>query len=194
MAAVPATIAAVSAGSSILDGVGEYKQYRAAAREDEYRAKVADANAVTTERQTTAAVGQQQRRAAETLGEQRASIAQSGFGSTGTMTDIARESGTASVLDAMNIRYEGNIKKQNFETEAEMSRWSAKQNRTAGKFALGSSMLLAPAKGYLGYASAGGTFGAKGAGVMKSSAIPKGLASANEAQNILNPPWWKGGT
>lgn len=189
MAAVPAIVAA-EAGASILSGIGEYKQYRAAAKEDEYRAKVADVNAAVTEQQTTAAVGQQQQRAADVLGEQRASIAQSGFGSTGTMADIARESGAGAVLDAMNIRYEGNIKKSNFETEAAMSRWSAKQNRSAGRFALGSSLLMAPAKGYLGYVSAGGTFGAKGAGVMKSSVIPKAFASADAANRVIDPPWY----
>lgn len=192
MAAVPAIVAA-EAASSILSGIGEYKQYRAAAREDEYRAAVADANAANVEGQTTAAVGQQQRRAADVLGEQRASIAQSGFGSIGTMADVARASGTESTLDAMNIRYEGNIKKQNFETEAEMARWSAKQNRAAGKAAIGSMMLMAPAKAYLGYVSAGGTFGSPGAGVMKYSAIPKASASAETASSTLNSPWWKRG-
>jgi len=189
MAAVPAIVAAETA-STIISGIGDYKSYRSAASEDEYRARIADLNAANTERQTTAAVGQQQRRAGEVLGEQRAAIAQSGFGATGTMTDIARQSGTESALDAMNIRYEGTLKKQNFETEAEMSRWSSKRNRSASKFALGSSLLMAPAKGYLGFVSAGGTFGAPGAGVMKHSAIPKGFASANEASNVLSP-WWK---
>ena len=189
MAAVPAIVAA-EAGSTILSGIGEYKQYRNAAREDKYRADVADVNAANTERQTTAAVGQQQQRAGELLGEQRAAIAQSGFGSTGTMVDIARQSGAGAELDAMNIRYEGNIKKQNFETEAEMARWSAKRNRSAANFALGSSLLMAPAKGYLGYVTAGGTFGAKGAGVMKSSAIPKAFASADAANRVIDPPWY----
>ena len=103
MAAVPAIVAAETA-STIISGIGDYKSYRSAASEDEYRARIADLNAANTERQTTVAVGQQQRRAGEVLGEQRAAIAQSGFGATGTMTDIARQSGAESALDAMNIR------------------------------------------------------------------------------------------
>lgn len=190
MAAIPASVAAVSAGSTILNAFGEAKTLEAQAQQADYRAKLAERNAGIVEQQTTARVGQQQRQAGEVLGEQRAAIAQSGFGSSGTMLDIASQSGTNAILDALSLRYEGNLKKTDLQSEAEMARWEAKQARSAKRSTIGTAALMAPAQAYLGYASAGGTFGAKGAGVMRSSAIPGAFKSADEANAVLTP-WYK---
>lgn len=192
MAALPAAVAATGVGSTILNTVGEVNTLDAQAKQADYRAKLAERNAGIVEQQTTARVGQQQRQAGEVLGEQRAAIAQSGFGSSGTMLDVASQSGTNAILDALSIRYEGNLKKTELQSEAEMARWEAKQARRAKSAAIGSAMLMAPAQAYLGYAGAGGTFGAKGAGVMRSSAIPGAFKSADEANAVLTP-WYKRG-
>lgn len=187
MAALPAVVAATSAGSTILGAVGEAKTLEAQAAQADYRAKLAERNMGIVEQQTTARVGQQQRQAGQILGEQRAAIAQSGFGSSGTMLDIASQSGTQSILDALSLRYEGNLKKVELASEAEMARWEATQARNAKARTIGTAMLLAPAQAYLGYTSAGGTFGTRGAGVMRSSAIPTAEANARAASRALNP-------
>lgn len=190
MAALPAAVAATSAGSTILGAMGEAKTLEAQAAQADYRARLAERNAGIVEQQTNARIGQQQRQAGQVLGEQRAAIAQSGFGASGTMLDIARQSGTQSVLDALSLRYEGDVKKTELQAEGEMARWESKQARKAAKQTIGTAMLMAPAQGYLGYASAGGTFGTRGAGVMRSSAIPGAFKGAKEAESVLNP-WWK---
>lgn len=190
MAAAPAVIAGTTVAQTLLEGYGQAQQARSAAREADYRARMSDIAADTIASQTTAAVGQQERRSGVILGEQRAAIAQSGFGSSGTMLDIARQSGAEAKLDALTTRYEGATREASASQDAAMARWEADQQRKQAKFAIGSSLFMAPAKGYLGYSAAGGTFGAKGSGVMRYSAIPKATASAKEASSTLNP-WWK---
>lgn len=190
MAALPAVAAATAAGSTIFGAIGESQQLRAAAAQNDYRARLAKINDGIVEGQTNARVAQQQRQAGEVLGEQRAAVAQSGFGASGTMVDIARQSGTASLLDALSLRYEGNVKKTELQAEAEMAKWEAKQQRSAANRAIGTAAILAPAQAYLGYTAAGGKFGTPGAGVMRNSAIPGAFKSAAAAERTLNP-WWK---
>ena len=183
--ALPAALAAVQGGSALLEGFGQYKQFRSAAEEAEYRARIADANAAAVAQQTSGAVRRVEREAGQVLGAQRAAIAQSGFGASGTMLGVARESGTAAALDAMNTRYEGSLREQSLRSEAEMSRWSAEQNRSASRMALGSAAILAPAKAYLGFSMAGGKLSAPGSAVARHSVIPGLNSYGNSVRSTL---------
>ena len=176
------------AGSTILSGIGDYKVVSTAEREDEYRARIADLNAAGTQ-----ATNDRGRRAATSRRkswEQRTAIAPSGFGAT-NFDDGHRPPIRGRICARCHehpVRY-GDAQEAEFRDRAEMSRWSSKRNRSSEVRAQlisshGSS------KGYLGFVSAGGTFGAPGAGVMKHSAIPRLFAKCNGRAMSLSP-WWK---
>lgn len=188
MAAVPV---AMAAGSSLLQGFGQYQQ--ASAEADRMRAEASqlDSNARVNDQQTNLAEGLQRRRADALLGEQRASIAQSGFGSGGTMGDIARQSGIEASLDALATRYEGNVRSASMRGQAEQNRWGAKQTKRAAGIGLATSLISGASSAYGAYAATGGTpdklgysiLGPKN--VMRSSAIPGGFSQANSASRII---------
>lgn len=186
MAAIPV---AMAAGGAILQGAGNYVQAGNEADAMRAQARGLDANAKINDTQTALREGLQRRRAGEVLGEQRAAIAQSGFGSGGTMGDIVRQSVASSELDALAIRYEGRVRSDEMRGQAEQLRFGAKQTKKAA--GLATSLLTGAAGGYGAYASMGGTpdklgfsmYGPKN--VMRHSAIPGGFSAASSASNTL---------
>ncbi len=173
MAAIPVALAAVSAGASIMQGIGQSNQMQAQAHQSDYAAQLAERNAEIAGQQTEAAESLQRRRAGKVLADQRASILQGGLGSGGSMGALAAQSGRDAELDALNIRYEGGLRKTSLLEEAKQQKWQARQLRRGARLALATSVLGAAASGYGSYAGAGGLSGPGPSGVMKNSVIPK---------------------
>lgn len=188
MGAVPV---AMAMGAPVLQAWGGYMQasgeadaLRASARQDE-------ANARNVEIQSAAEEDLQRRRAGAVMGEQRAAIAQSGFGSGGTMADLVGESAANSELDALAIRFQGRVKADTLRGQAQQKRYTAKQTKRAAGIGLATSVLGAVASGYGAYATMGGTpdklmgsvLGPKN--VMRHSAIPRGQSAASSAAYTL---------
>lgn len=188
MGAIPI---AMAVGAPMLQAYGQYMQASDAADVMRLEAGGLDANARVNDIQTNMRENLQRRRAGEVLGEQRAGIAQSGFGSGGTMSDIARQSGTDAEMDALAIRYEGRVKSDEMRGQAEQLRYGAKQTKRAAAIGAGMSLLTGAASGYGAYASMGGTPDKLGysmsgpSNVMRHSAIPRGFSSARSASNTL---------
>ena len=188
MGAIPI---AMAVGAPMLQAAGQYMQ--AGAEADAMRAQALglEGNARINDAQTALREGLQRRRAGEVLGEQRASIAQSGFGSGGTMGDIVRQSVAGSELDALAIRYEGRVRSDEMRGQAEQLRFGARQTKKAAGLGLATSLLTGAAGGYGAYATMGGTpdklgfsmFGPRN--VMRHSAIPGGFSAASSASTTL---------
>lgn len=188
MGAIPI---AMAAGAPMLQAYGQYMQAGAEADAMRAQARGLEGNASINDLQTNSAENLQRRRAGAVLGEQRAAIAQSGFGSGGTMGDIVRQSVTSSELDALAIRYEGRIRSDEMRGQAEQLRFGAKQTKKAAGLGLATSLLTGAAGGYGAYASMGGTpdklgFSVLGPrNVMRHSAIPRGFSAASSASTTL---------
>jgi hypothetical protein len=179
MAAIPAALAvapfalgAISAGSSVLQGIGKSNQMKGQAKQSDYNATLLQRNADIINQQTNAAEELQRRRAGSVLASQRAAIAQGG-----SMGAIAAQSGRDAEMDALNIRYEGGLRETSLREEANQQNWQAKQLRKGAKLALATSFLGAAASGYGAYAGAGGLIKGPGAagpgGIMNKSALSK---------------------
>ena len=177
MAAIPVALAAVSAGSAIMQGVGQSNQMEGQAGQSDYNATLLNRNADIVNQQTNAAEDLQRRRAGSVLASQRAAIAQGGLGTGGSMGAIAAQSGRDAEMDALNIRYEGGLRETSLREEATQQNWQAKQLRKGAKLALATSFLGAAASGYGAYAGAGGLIKGPGAagpgGIMNKSALSK---------------------
>lgn len=188
MAAIPV---AMAAAGPILQQAGNYMQAGAEADAMRVQARGLEGDAAINDIQTAAREGLQRQRAGQVLGEQRASIAQSGFGGGGTMGDIVRQSVAGSELDALAIRYEGRVRSDEMRGQAEQLRAGAKATKRAAGLGLATSILTGTASGYGAYASTGGTPDKAGysvlgpKNVMRHSAIPRGFSAANAATTTL---------
>lgn len=121
----------VAAGAA-LKTMGTIAEVQGAAAEAGAQAKVAQANATATGQQTAAAEDAQRRRNREFLARQRAAIGEAGIGFGGSTAKVQEQSAIEAELDALNIRYNGTLKRQSFESEAAMARANKKSIVRAG--------------------------------------------------------------
>ena len=110
-------------------------------------------NAVAIRQQTVQNEEALRRKQASFLAEQRAAMVQSGFDSdTGTNRDIAYQSETLAELDAMTMRYEGEMRALGIQTAAGQREAEGKASRTASFIGAGGALL----SGYGDYAKSSG--------------------------------------
>lgn len=153
---------AMSAIGAIQQGNAAAANYQAQAMANKRNAKIMEMNAQATSAQAAQAEDAQRRKARQIGGMQRAAISESGTGDGGTNALLVEQSGRNAELDALNIRYEGELKRRGLLNEAGNERYAAKvnkmnagQSRMAGYMGAGTSLLSAGAK-YAGGAYGGG--------------------------------------
>lgn len=132
-AAIPfLTIAstAFTAVGAIQSANAQAAAYESQAAADDYNAEVADQNARIARQQAGAREDAQRRRARKILGQQRAAIAQSGTGLGGSNRALAEQSALEAELDALNIRYEGELQARGQKAQAGLDRYSARSSRS----------------------------------------------------------------
>ena len=96
----------------------------------------------TTALQQSTARGEAHQRAVEALqGTQRAAIAQAGIGSGGSARDIMEQSAVNAELDAMTMRYEGELRARGFRTEADNQKDIAHRQGSEGLMGAAGSIL-----------------------------------------------------
>ena len=132
-------------GASVLGTAAQgYGTWRAASDQasvDSYNAKVANADAQYAERNTAAQVEMQTRETRRVLARQRALFGGSGFASTGSLTSLAADSAEAGMMDALAIRYGGQMEAQKLRNRGQVQRTRADQTRKAGYLGAGTSLL-----------------------------------------------------
>lgn len=132
MQAVPFIIAAAG---SVMEG-------NAASAEAGAEGDVAGINADLATSQAGQAEAAKRRSNRDFLARQRAAIAESGVGFNDTSTRLTQQSAIEAELDALNIRYEGVLRRQGFLAEQSMAKQRAKYARRAG-YMRAASMLVA---------------------------------------------------
>lgn len=152
---VTIAMVAISAISAMAQSKQQEKQYKAQAQANEYNSAVLKQRADTAQSVYGQREERQRREARMVLGEQRAAIAQSGTGMLGSNADIQRQSEVAAELDALNIRYEGDLEARGLLAQSSLESWEAGINRSSAKSARTSGFLGvagAALKGFGGYA------------------------------------------
>ena len=132
----------ISAVGALQAGAAAEAQAETQAQANRYNAQVKELQA-GVERQVAGRKEEAQRREArQVLGEQRAALAQSGVQlGTGSAADIQEQSATMAELDALTIRYQGEMAAKGLLYDAEADKFEARANIAAGKNAKTASYL-----------------------------------------------------
>jgi len=142
---VPLLVAstAISAIGAIQQGKAAEAQAKAQSDANKYNARVKEIQAGVEREAAGRREEQQRRKARQVLGEQRAALSQAGIGMMGSATDIAEQSAAAAELDALTIRYEGEMAAKGLLYDAEAEKFEGRANLAAGKNAKTASYLKA---------------------------------------------------
>lgn len=158
--------AVVSGVASYQQGKAQEKMYRAQADINEMNAENEAQNAIAAGQAANAREEQQRRAARQVLGEQKAALAQAGIGMGGSAADIAEQSAINAEMDALGIRYEGEMERRQFLQRSTAFKHMAGVDRAnagmAGKNArlgLASAALMAGTYAYAGYSQRPGSVG-----------------------------------
>lgn len=128
--------------------VSQVKAGKAQAAADNYNAELAERDAVIS-RQNAAFEEQRFRRMSrKRLGEMTAGFGASGFTIGGSALVAIADSAAQEELDALTIRYQGELKAVGYGESAALDRSRAKDAKRAGYFGAGSELLLGAANYY----------------------------------------------
>lgn len=125
---------AVSGGTALYSG---YTQSQQAQAESDLEKK----NAEIAAQQANAAEDAQRRRSRSILARQRAAIAESGIGFGGSSERLMQDSAIQAELDALGIRYEGNMRRIGNQVDAQFSRVRAGNAMTSGYLSAAAQLL-----------------------------------------------------
>jgi hypothetical protein len=152
---------ATQAVGAIAQGNAQAAQYDAQAAAANYNANITREQASATAQQTAAREDLQRKQARQVFGRQIAAGAESGVSlTTGSAADVFRSSLYDAEMDALNIRYEGEMNRIGLLNQASLSDWEGKVAKVNSK--------TAQRTGYLNAAvaltgAAAGAYGMKGA-------------------------------
>lgn len=161
MAWAAAASAVIGAVSYVQAGKNANAQAKAAQNAADYNAEMEAQNARVARQQAGAREEAQRRQARQVLGEQRAALSQAGIGLAGSAADVYGQSAANAELDALNIRYEGELGARGLLAQSELSRHEGSVSAMNGKSAKrasyvnAASSLLAGASSAYGYARSG---------------------------------------
>jgi len=133
LAYATAAVAVVGAYSAYQAGEATEAGLKAQAQGREYEATIAAQNAQVARQQANAREEAQRRHARQVLGDQRAALAESGVGLSGSSADIYRQSAANAELDALNIRYEGELAARGLLAQSELDRYGGRVDRSNAK-------------------------------------------------------------
>jgi len=162
-----AASAAMSAVGAIQQGMAASAQAQASANAARYNAVIKEQQARSEFQQAGAREEQQRRQSRQVLGQQSAALAQAGIGLGGSALDIAEQSAFMAELDALNIRYEGDLRARGLLAAAEQNEYEARAAIAAGKNAETASYISAGASLLSGI----GTYKYYSAGMPKSDVV-----------------------
>jgi hypothetical protein len=133
--AIPFITMAVSALSAVGSAQSAQQQADIAALSDKRDAEIAEANAEITLAQAGAREEQLRREQRQKLGASRAAIAQSGTGLLGSNADIYSAQARDAEMDALNLRYSGNLEATSLLNQKNTSLFNSAANTASGKAA-----------------------------------------------------------
>lgn len=158
MAFAPVLVAALSGMSKLLE-VGQARaQADATAKAHQYNARVLENQASATAQQAGQAEDLQRRRSREAFGKMRAAGAQGGLLESESFGDVYGQAAAEAELDALNIRYEGEVRRTGLLNEAAGERYQSRAAQ-ASKPSWLMGGIGAATSALTSYSQMGGTFG-----------------------------------
>lgn len=124
------------AWGSLEQGKAGYASNMSQAYAQEYNAQLADANAHATLEQANAREEQQRRQFRSLQGEAIAGMAQSGTTLDGSNADVLKQNAINNELDALTIRYEGQMQSRGLMAQAQLDRYGAEASKSNAKAAM----------------------------------------------------------
>lgn len=156
MAFVPIAMAVLAAVSAVASATAQSNAAKGEKNIAEYNSQVATNNANAARQQAGANELAQRRNAAIQLGRERAGIVQSGQGLDGSAADLYEQSTGNAELDAMNIRYMGEVKGSGLDEESVLQKARATQYGKNAKAAMTGGYLKAGAAAFSAYSNYSG--------------------------------------
>jgi hypothetical protein len=123
---------------SALGSIASAKAERNAAK---FNAAMAERNAAIAQEQTRAELSSQRRRASKALGGMRADYGAAGVNIEGSALDVLEDSVVQSELERQNIGYQGALRRQGYQADANLNRARASNAMTSGYWKAASSLL-----------------------------------------------------
>lgn len=157
MTGVEIALISLAAASAAMTAVSSIKQGQQAEASAKFNADMQNRNALIARQQAGAEEEKQRRLTYMRQGAANAAYGASGVAMEGSPLDILEQSAAQEELDALNIRYRGEIGAQSAEGQAELSRMRGSAAAQAGMMGAGSAILMGAAKAVSAYK--GGTGG-----------------------------------
>lgn len=135
MAAAPFYLAAmaITAYGKYQEGQAQEEAAKSQSQAAEYNATVSTQNAQIARNNASIREEVQNRKSRSILAQQFAGTAQAGIGFSGTAVDVFSQSETMAELDALNIRYEGDLQSRGLLAEAAGERYQSQAALVNGK-------------------------------------------------------------
>jgi len=134
--AIPFVMMAVSALSAVGQAQTQKQAADIAALNSDREAQIAEANAEITAKQASSREEDVRRQARQMLGASRAAIAQSGTGLLGSNADVYSQQARDAEMDALNVRYSGNLERVGLLNQADTSKINSATYKQTGKQAM----------------------------------------------------------
>ncbi len=131
----------LSIGGAAVSAIGAIQQGNAAQAASNYNAARMEQNAAIEREQANQREEAKRRETRLLLGAQRAAFAQSGGGMGGSAADVMQQSAINAELDALTLRYEGEMRARGMESEAAAERFSNRQSQQSGLLTGAASVL-----------------------------------------------------
>lgn len=141
-------VTALTIGAGVLGAGGSIAEGNATAAEAGASARAAAANAAAAGQQAGQAEDAQRRQNREFMARQGAAIGEANIGRGGSAAVVQQQSAIEAELDALNIRYEGSLRRKGFEAEAAAARSRAKAARRGGFMKAAGQLIATGAKAY----------------------------------------------
>ena len=133
---------------AVVSAVGAISAGNAADESAKYNAKILNQNAEVERAQSSVREDAQRRKSRQVLGAQRAAFAQAGTGSGGSALDVMNQSSRDAELDALTMRYEGDLRARGLKAQAEGEKYQGRMAKKASYFKATGSLIGGAAKGY----------------------------------------------
>ena len=128
-------------GATVVKAVGAIQSGAAAQDAANFNAAILNQNATVARQQADAQEEAQRRKSRQVLGQQRAAFAQAGTGLDGSAADVMEQSATMAELDALTMRYEGDLQARGLGNQAKAAKFEGKMAKRNSYFQAAGTLL-----------------------------------------------------
>lgn len=132
---------ALGVAGTALSAVGTLQQGIAQGRASDYNAQVAEQNATAARQKAAFDEAARREQLQRVQAAARAAIGKSGADFSGSALDLMAQNAAQAELDALAIRYGGEVRASGLQAQAELDRFQADASRTGGYFGAGARAL-----------------------------------------------------